>query len=803
MTAETFDGDAQRALADPAGVVVLPLAEQVLFPRTVLAVAVGVSAVVEALKELGPEGVVVAVRQRDPAAPRIGRRDVYDVGTLARVHRVAEMTAGEGQAVVAFLEGIVRVRLGTERAGPPRLRVRVEPLRETPPVRDVEHGGMNRTIQTLYTEAIEASGGGTPELPTTVQEIEDPALLTDFVAWAVPELSLDVRQGLLETTDVGERMWSLIRALVRLREEQRVVTRIKDQATKEITDAQRRYFLEEQVRALRRELGEEPDDRDLEELRAKIERGELPDAAAEEVRRELTRLARMPHESPEHATVRNYLEWMAELPWSTTSAGSVDVREAAAILDEDHEDLGKVKERILEYLSVYRLKPQLKGPILCFVGPPGVGKTSLGRSIARALGRKLVRVSLGGMHDEAEIRGHRRTYIGAMPGQILRSLRQAGTRNPVFVLDEVDKLGKDFRGDPASALLEVLDPEQNATFTDNYLGVPFDLSSVLFIATANVLDTVPAALRDRMEAIELPGYVDEEKIGIAQKHLVPKQREAHGLREDQLVITREALTSLVRGYTDEHGVRELERQLASLCRKRAREIVSNGGSSGTITRERLVAMLGEPRMPGEHDVARRTRLPGVAVALAWTPHGGEVLFVEATRMPAGKGELLVTGHVGKVMEESARIALSWVRAHAARYGVDPSALTSDLHLHIPAGAVPKDGPSAGAVIATALISLFTGRPVRPGVAMTGEITLSGLLLPVGGIKAKMLAARRAGLSEVILPAKNRREAFEEVPAHLREQTRMRFVDDLPEALELVLEHAPSPPIHAPNEMPTA
>ncbi len=802
MPPETLDHDVLRALADPAGVVVLPLSEQVLFPRTVLAVAVGVPAVVDVLKSLGSEGIVVAVRQRDPESERIGRDQVHDVGTLARVHRVAEMSTGEGQTVVAFLEGIARVRVGAERAGPPRLRARVDPMPEKAAPRDIEHGAMSRTIQTLYSEAIDASGGGTPELPTTVQEIDDPALLTDFVAWAVPELALDVRQELLETTDVAERMWRLIRALVRLREEQRAVSRIKDEATKQITDAQRRYFLEEQVRALRRELGDEPDDRDLDELKDKIARGELPEAAAEEAKRELLRLARIPRESPEHATSRNYLEWLADLPWAATSGRAVDVHEAKIILDEDHEDLEKVKDRILEYLSVYRLKPQLKGPILCFVGPPGVGKTSLGRSIARALGRKFVRISLGGMHDEAEIRGHRRTYIGAMPGQILRSLRQAGTRDPVFVLDEVDKLGKDFRGDPASALLEVLDPEQNATFTDNYLGVPFDLSSVLFIATANMLDTVPAALRDRMEAIELPGYVDEEKVGIAKRHLVPKQREAHGLRTDQLVITDEALSTLVRGYTDEHGVRGLERQLASLCRKRAREIVGDGGSSGTITRERLIGMLGEPRVD-EHDVAHRTSIPGVAVALAWTPHGGEVLFVEATCMPQERGRLLVTGHVGKVMEESARIALSWVRAHASRYGVDPKLLAHDIHLHIPAGAVPKDGPSAGGVIATSLLSLFTERRVRAGVAMTGELTLSGLLLPVGGIKAKMLAARRAGIREVILPAKNRRDAFEEVPAHLREGTSLHFVDDLGEAIELVLEQAPRAAVSAASEVHTS
>ena len=791
MSAETFDRDVLRAAASPEGVPVLPLTDQVLFPRTVLAVAVTAAPVVEALASIADDGIVVAVRQRDASADEVARGGIHDVGTMARVHRVAEMTRGDAPSAVVFLEGLARARVGAEQARRPALRVAVELLSETPAPTSPEHDALSRTVQSLYREAMEASQGGPPELPATVQEIDDASLLTDFVAWAVPDLPLDARQELLETTDVGKRLWSLVRVLVRLRDEQAAIHRIREQATQQISDAQRRYFLEEQVRALRRELGDDDGDHDVDQLRAKLDRGELPPAAAEEARRELTRLSRMPRDSVEHSMVRGYVEWLAELPWKTATGQPVDIDEAAAILDEDHEDLEKVKERILEYLSVYRLKPQIKGPILCFVGPPGVGKTSLGRSIARALGRKFARISLGGMHDEAEIRGHRRTYVGSMPGQILRSLRHAGTRDPVFMLDEVDKLGRDFRGDPAAALLEVLDPEQNASFTDNYLGVPFDLSSVLFIATANMLDPVPPALRDRMEALELPGYVDEEKLGIARRHLLPKQREAHGLEDDQLSLTDEALFALIRGYTDEHGVRGLERQIASLCRKRARELVSDGRGPRPIDAQTLERMLGAPRFAQEDDVARRTRLPGVAVALARTPSGGEILFVEAARMQRQNGKLLVTGHVGKVMDESARIALSWVRAHAARYGIDPRVLASDLHLHIPAGAVPKDGPSAGAVIATALVSLFTERSVRPCVAMTGEITLSGLLLPVGGIKAKMLAARRGGVREVILPARNQRDALEDVPAHLRKNTELRFVDDLVQAIDLALEAAPS------------
>ena len=787
MSAETFDRDVLRAVASPEGVPVLPLTDQVLFPRTVLAVAVTAAPVVEALASIADDGIVVAVRQRDASADEVARSGIHDVGTMARVHRVAEMTRGDAPSAVVFLEGLARARIGAEQARGPALRVAVELLSETPAPASPEHDALSRTVQSLYREAMEASQGGPPELPATVQEIDDASLLTDFVAWAVPDLPLDARQELLETTDVGKRLWSLVRALVRLRDEQAAIHRIREQATQQISDAQRRYFLEEQVRALRRELGDDDGDHDVDQLRAKIQGGELPPAAAEEARRELTRLARMPRDSVEHSMVRGYVEWLAELPWKTTTGQPLDVEEAAAILDEDHEDLEKVKERILEYLSVYRLKPQIKGPILCFVGPPGVGKTSLGRSIARALGRKFARISLGGMHDEAEIRGHRRTYVGSMPGQILRSLRHVGTRDPVFMLDEVDKLGRDFRGDPAAALLEVLDPEKNATFTDNYLGVPFDLSSVLFIATANMLDPVPPALRDRMEALELPGYVDEEKLSIARRHLLPKQREAHGLDDDQLQLTDDAILELIRGYTEEHGVRGLERQIASLCRKRARELVSNGHGPRAIDAEVLERMLGAPRMAHQDDVARRTRLPGVAVALAWTPSGGEILFVEAARMQRQNGKLLVTGHVGKVMDESARTQLSAMRAHADRYGIDPRVLASDLHLHIPAGAVPKDGPSAGAVIATALVSLFTGRSVRPQVAMTGELTLSGLLLPVGGIKAKMLAARRGGVREVILPSRNQRDALEDVPAHLRQHTELRFVDDLVQAIDLALE----------------
>ncbi len=523
-------------------------------------------------------------------------------------------------------------------------------------------------------------------------------------------------------------------------------------------------------------------------MRRRLEDADLPDTPRGEAERELDRLAHIPQASPEHAVARSYLDWLLALPWNRASTVPVDVARAAAILDEDHFDLEKVKERILEYLAVYELKQNLRGPILCFVGPPGVGKTSLGRSIARAMGRQFVRVSLGGMHDEAEIRGHRRTYIGALPGQIIRGIRQAGTRDPVFMLDEVDKVGKDFRGDPSAALLEVLDPEQNCAFRDNYLDVPFDLSGVLFITTANLIDTVPAALLDRMETIELPGYVDEEKLHIARRYLIPKQVRENALEPDQhLRFTDEGVREIIHGYTHEAGVRNLERRIAAVCRKRARQIVGDGRQTLLVTRDVVRELLGVPRYHVETELAERTRQPGVAVAVAWTPYGGDLLFVESTRMPRDRGEFTITGQVRDVMQESARAALSWVRANAERYDLDPRSFRDyDLHMHVPAGAVPKDGPSAGVVMVASLLSLFTQRPVRSFVAMTGEITLSGLLLPVGGIKEKVLAARRSGVRELILPSRNEPNVVEEVAPALREGMMFYFVETIAEAIDLAL-----------------
>jgi len=624
------------------------------------------------------------------------------------------------------------------------------------------------------------------DLQTLAANITEPGRLADFIASSLTTIGTPAKQQVLETLSVRERMDELNRILIKEHEVLELGSKIQSQVQSEVGKNQREYFLREQMKAIQKELGEDDDQtKEVEELREKIEASGMPEAVNKEALRELDRLSRMPVAAAEYTVSRTYLDWLVALPWAVRSEDVIDLARTKSVLDADHSGLEKAKDRILEYLAVRKLKTDTKGPILCFVGPPGVGKTSLARSIATALGRKFVRVSLGGMRDEAEIRGHRRTYIGALPGQIIQGLRRAESKNPVFTLDEVDKLGSDFRGDPSSALLEVLDPEQNNTFRDHYLDVPFDLSEVLFITTANVLDPIPPALRDRMEVLEIPGYTEEEKLRIAEEHLVGKQVANHGLKPADLTVTEAALRAIIRGYTREAGVRNLEREIAAVCRKAARRRAEGDLTPLTVTPEVVVEMIGAPRFLDE-DVEERTKNPGVAIGLAWTPSGGEVLFIEASRM-AGTSSLTLTGQLGDVMKESARAALSWFRAHAGRYNVDPDFYkNAEIHLHVPSGAIPKDGPSAGVTMVAALASELTNRPVRGDIAMTGEITLSGRVLPVGGIKEKVLAARRAGIREIILPKQNAKHVAEDLSADLRRELTVHFVSTIDEVLLLAL-----------------
>ncbi len=628
-----------------------------------------------------------------------------------------------------------------------------------------------------------------PQLPddmkTIVINIEDPSRLADYLATNLPNLSIVAKQLVLEQPSVSRRFEYLSTELAKELEVLELRSKIQNQVQEEVGKSQREYFLREQLRAIQKELGESDDgQREIEELRKKVEASGMTEEARKEADRELGRLSRMSPSAAEYTVSRTYLDWLVTLPWNVLSAERIDIVKAKEVLNRDHYDLEKIKERILEFLAVLELKPQGKAPILCFVGPPGVGKTSLGRSIADSMGRKFVRVSLGGMRDEAEIRGHRRTYIGALPGQIMQNMRRAGTRDAVFMLDEIDKLGADFRGDPASALLEVLDPEQNNSFRDHYLDVAFDLSRVFFIMTANVLDTVPSALRDRMEIIELPGYTEEEKIQIAKNYLVPRARDNSGLKPEQIEFTDEALGSIVRHYTRETGVRNLEREITNIGRKQARRILEGKPDKLVVTKDVVTELLGSAKFRLEEEVEERVRRPGVAVGLAWTPVGGDVLFVEAN---VGKGNrnLTVTGQIGEVMQESTKAALTWVRSYAAELGLDADFFKdSDIHVHVPAGSIPKDGPSAGVTMVTALVSALTHTPVKPKLAMTGEITLSGHVLPIGGIKEKILAARRAGIEEIIVPAQNEKNVREDIQPELLKEIRIHYVRNIEDVLNL-------------------
>jgi len=771
----------------PAELPILPVRDTVLFPGAVMPLPVGRESSLALLESLqGPEKILGVVAQLDPRVEVPNGTDLHAVGTLAKVHKMVRMPNGN---IVAFLEGLERIRVIEVVGLKPFLRAKVEAQPELDSEPGPELTALERNVQELFREVVTRSAQLSDDLQNEVMNIKDPARLSDFVASTLPSLTTMVRQELLETFSVKKRLETLGSELSKEKEVLELRNKIHEQVQEQVSQSQREFLLREQMKAIQKELGESDDGQaELEEFRKKIEESGMSAEAKKECDRELKRLAKMTPASAEYMVARTYLEWMTSLPWNKTSGlEEIDIPKAQAILDEDHYDLEKVKERILDYLAVKKLQPGMKGPILCFVGPPGVGKTSLGKSIARALGRKFHRISLGGMHDEAEIRGHRRTYIGALPGQIIQGIRRAETMDPVLMLDEVDKLGRDFRGDPSAALMEVLDPEQNATFRDHYLDVPFDLSKVMFITTANWLDPIPDPLRDRMEILELPGYTEEEKIHIAKKYLIERQAKEHGLTlGEQIEFTDEALQDLIRHYTREAGVRNLEREIGTLVRKQARRLAEGKKDKLIVTPEVIRESLGIPKFHLEKEVEERVQKPGVSVGLVWTPVGGDIVFIEASKMRGGKS-FTMTGHLGEVMQESMRAALSWVRSNADRYGIDPDFFRKqDLHIHVPSGAVPKDGPSAGIAMVTALVGLLTGRPVRPLVAMTGEISLSGIVLPVGGIKEKVLGAKRAGIREVILPSENEPNVKEDLPEHMLEGMQIHFVRTAEQALEIAL-----------------
>jgi ATP-dependent Lon protease len=784
-------GDAPALPAD--AIALVPVRAMVLFPGVVLPIAVGRPRSLAAAQAAARgEATLGLVLQRDPELETPGPDEIHQVGTSASVLRY--VTGADGSHHIVC-QGERRFRIREMLDGYPFLAARVDFITEGTADSPEIEARLHQLKQTAL-EALQFIDQKPQELVHAIQNIDSAAVLADLVASFI-DIKPDEKQAVLETFNLQARLDRVLRALQHRIAVLKLAHEIGQQTKDTVDERQREYLLREQLKTIQRELGEdEGTEEQIRELSEAIDRAGMSEEAEKQARKELRRLERMPEASAEHSMVRTYLEWLTELPWSKSSADSIDIASARRILDEDHYGLEKVKRRILEFLAVRKLKPEGKSPILCFVGPPGVGKTSLGQSIARAMGRPFVRAALGGVHDEAEIRGHRRTYIGALPGTIVQSIHRAGANNPVFMLDELDKLGASFHGDPSSALLEVLDPEQNATFKDNYLGVPFDLSQVMFVATANVMDTVPGPLRDRMEVIELPGYTEEEKLEIARRYLVARQLDANGLTAEQVAITDAALRRLINDYTREAGCRNLERQISAVFRHAAMRIAEGSDEHVHIDADDLHAILGPARF--ESEVALRTSVPGVASGLAWTPTGGELLFVEASRVP-GSGKLILTGQLGDVMKESAQAALSLIKGRSAQIGLQPDAFERhDVHIHVPAGAIPKDGPSAGVAMYTALLSLLSGRTVRHDLAMTGEISLRGLVLPVGGIKEKVVAAARAGIRTVLLPARNRKD-LEEIPSSARDRLELvwlEHVDDLADVALADGAHSEAPPQHS-------
>jgi ATP-dependent Lon protease len=768
----------------PSALPILPLKETVVFPDSATPLAIGQERSIKLIDDVvARDRLLALVTVKNAEVEQPGWDDLYEVGTAAIVHKLIKVPDGTLRILV---QGVERIRLTNRIQDDPYLIGSFDQvpdvIEETP-----ELEALTRNAQMLYGRIV----GLVPYLPAELElaaaNVDDPSALSYLVASTL-RLKTEEKQHLLEVANVEERLRELSRVLNRELEVFELGTKIQSQVQSEMEKGQREFFLRQQMKAIQEELGEgDPEQAEVAELRERVESTELPEEIRKAVDRELVRLERLPSAAAEYGVIRTYLDWILSLPWSQTTEDNLDLGNARTVLDEDHYDLEKVKDRIIEYLAVAKLRGDVSGSILCFVGPPGVGKTSLGQSIARALERKFTRISVGGVRDESEIRGHRRTYIGAMPGTILRALRDAESKNPVFLIDEIDKMGADFRGDPASAMLEVLDPEQHQTFRDHYLDLPFDLSKVLFICTANQLETIPPPLLDRMDVIHLSGYTEDEKLGIAKRYLVPKQLEAHGLSKEQVTFTDGAVRTVIREYTREAGVRNLERQIAALCRKAARR-VAEGKAKGTsrVDERRTRSWLGPRRFAGE--IRKRTEDPGVATGLAVTATGGDVLFIEATAYP-GEGHLRVTGQLGEVMQESAQAALSWVRSHAGQLGLDTEWFaTHDIHVHVPAGAVPKDGPSAGITMVTAIVSLVSGRPVSEDVAMTGEVTLTGQVLPIGGVRDKVLAAQRAGVHTVILPKENEPDV-DDLPAEARKGLEFLLAEHVDEVLGIALDGA--------------
>jgi ATP-dependent Lon protease len=782
--AQPGTADANGGGALPEGLPVLPLRDSVTFPHTLTPLAIGQPRSIELINDvLGGERMLAMVASREPDLEEPGPDQLHDVGVAGTVARMIKVPDGTLRILV---QGGPRVKLNGFAATEPYLVARIEELpdvvEESP-----ELEALTRNVQQTFSQIIEQVPYLPEELQIAVANVDDPAELAWMIAGAL-RVKTEEKQELLAEPSLTKRLRRLSELLARESELISIGSRIQSQVQSEMEKGQREYFLRQQLKAIQEELGEVDEQQaETNELRKQVEEANLPEHALKQAERELERFERLPPQAAEHGVIRSYLEWIVSLPWSVSTEDHIDLKESRKVLDRDHYDIDRIKDRIIEFLAVRKLKPDARSAILCFVGPPGVGKTSLGRSIAAAMGRKFERISVGGVRDESEIRGHRRTYIGAIPGTIMRALRDAGSNNPVLMIDEIDKMGTDFRGDPSSAMLEVLDPEQNSTFRDHYLDLPFDLSNVMFITTANQLEPIPPPLRDRMEVIQLAGYTEEEKLEIAKRYLVPRQIERNGLTPGKIEFTEPALALIIEGYTREAGVRNLEREIGSVARKVAREY-----AEGTRTRKRVIRPKGVTELLGKRrflsDVGRRTDEPGVATGLAWTPVGGDVLFVEATSFP-GDGKLQITGQLGDVMKESAAAALSYVKANAWRWGGEVPEdwfRTNDVHVHVPAGAVPKDGPSAGVTMVTALVSLVTGRPVRSDTAMTGEITLTGQVLPIGGLKEKSLAAQRAGTKRVIAPKLNEAD-LDEFPAHLLDDIEFVFADSVDRVLDEALE----------------